>query len=124
MGWPTGLRPFCPKRTSASPSRRPPRSVSPFEQGVLRAEHGIPRGKVSTYQRIARHLGSAQAARAVGTALAHNPFPIIVPCHRAIRSDGTLGGFQGGVEMKRVLLEMEGGLIDGSGRVVPRELFY
>jgi len=80
---------------------------SPFQQRVLRAEHGIPRGKVSTYQRIAGHLGNAQSARAVGTALAHNPFPIIVPCHRAIRSDGTLGGFQGGVEMKRALLERD-----------------
>ena len=80
---------------------------SPFQQQVLRAEHSIPRGKVSTYQRIAGHLGSPQSARAVGTALAHNPFPIIVPCHRAIRSDGTLGGFQGGVEMKRALLERD-----------------
>jgi methylated-DNA-[protein]-cysteine S-methyltransferase len=97
---------------------------SPFQQKVLRAEHGIPRGGVSTYQRIARHLGNAQAARAVGTALAHNPFPIIVPCHRAIRSDGTLGGFQGGVEMKRALLELEGVLVDGSGRVVEGQLFY
>ncbi len=95
-----------------------------FQQKVLRAEHGIPRGKVSTYQRIAVHLGHPQAARAVGTALAHNPFPIIVPCHRAIRSDGTLGGFQGGVEMKRALLEMEGALIDGSGRVFSGQLFY
>ena len=91
---------------------------SPFQQKVLRAEHEIPRGKVSTYQRIGGHLGHPQAARAVGTALAHNPFSIIVPCHRAIRSDGTLGGFQGGVEMKRALLEMEGVLVDGSGRVV------
>jgi methylated-DNA-[protein]-cysteine S-methyltransferase len=78
---------------------------SPFQQQVLRAEHGIPRGRVSTYQRIAGHLGHPRAARAVGTALAHNPFPIIVPCRRAIRSDGTLGGFQGGVEMKRALAE-------------------
>ena len=97
---------------------------SPFQQKVLRAEHGIPRGKVSTYQRIAGHLGNPQAARAVGTALAHNPFPIIVPGHRAIRSDGTLGGFQGGVKMKRALLEMEGVVVDGSGRVVSRGLFY
>ena len=79
---------------------------------------------MSTYQRIAGHLGHPRAARAVGTALAHNPFPIIVPCHRAIRSNGTLGGFQGGVEMKRALLEMEGVLVDGSGRVVPGQLFY
>ena len=97
---------------------------SPFQQKVLRADHGIPRGKVSTYQRIAGHLGHPRAGRAVGTALAHNPFPIIVPCHRAIRSDGTLGGFQGGMEMKRALLEMEGILVDGSGRVASGQLFY
>jgi methylated-DNA-[protein]-cysteine S-methyltransferase len=97
---------------------------SPFQQGVLRAEHEIPRGEVSTYQRIAGHLGHPRAARAVGTALAHNPFPLIVPCHRAIRSDGTLGGFQGGIEMKRALLQMEGVLVDGSGRVVSGQLFY
>ena len=95
-----------------------------FQQKVLRTEHGIPRGKVSTYQRIAGPLVHPRAARAVGTALAHNPFPIIVPCHRAIRSNGTLGGFQGGVEMKRALLEMEGVLADGSGRIVPGQLFY
>jgi methylated-DNA-[protein]-cysteine S-methyltransferase len=97
---------------------------STFQQKVLRAEHGIPRGRVSTYQRIAGNLGHPRAARAVGTALAHNPFPIIVPCHRAIRSDGTLGGFQGGMEMKRTLLEMEGVLIDGSDRAVSGQLFY
>jgi len=97
---------------------------SEFQQKVLRAEHGIPRGSVSTYQRIAGYLGNAQAARAVGTALAHNPFPIIVPCHRAIRADGTLGGFQGGIEMKRALLEMEGILSNGFDRVVTRHFFY
>jgi methylated-DNA-[protein]-cysteine S-methyltransferase len=97
---------------------------SPFQQQVLRAEHGIPRGRVTTYQRIAGHLDNPQAARAVGSALANNPFPIIIPCHRAIRSDRTLGGFQGGVEMKRALLEMEGVSIDGSGRVVSGKLYY
>ena len=95
-----------------------------FQRKVLRAEHGIPRGRVSTYRRIANSLGNAHGARAVGTALAHNPFPIIVPCHRAIRSDGTLGGFQGGIEMKRTLLEMEGVLFDDSGRVISGEPFY
>ncbi len=97
---------------------------SEFQKKVLRAEHGIPRGRVSTYQRIANYLGNAQAARAVGTALARNPFPIVVPCHRAIRSDGTLGGFQGGIEMKRALLEMEGISLNGSDRVVSDQLFY
>lgn len=90
---------------------------SPFQQRVLRAEHAIPRGRVSTYRRIAAHLGNPNAARAVGTALATNPFPVIVPCHRAIRSDGSLGGYQGGTRMKRTLLEAEGISFDASGRV-------
>jgi methylated-DNA-[protein]-cysteine S-methyltransferase len=97
---------------------------SQFQQGVLRAEHGIPRGSVSTYQRIANHLGNRNGARAVGTALATNPFPIIIPCHRAIRSDGTLGGYQGGLGMKQTLLKMEGILFDASGRIVTEGFFY
>jgi len=97
---------------------------SKFQQEVLRAEHGIPRGSVSTYQRIAKHLGNSHGARPVGGALANNPFPIIIPCHRAIRSDGTLGGYQGGLEMKRTLLEMEGLTFNALGRVVTNEYFY
>jgi methylated-DNA-[protein]-cysteine S-methyltransferase len=97
---------------------------SQFQQKVLRAEHGIPRGSVSTYQRIANHLGNRNGARAVGTALATNPFPIIIPCHRAIRSDGTLGGYQGGLGMKQTLLTMEGIFFDASGRIVIEEFFY
>jgi methylated-DNA-[protein]-cysteine S-methyltransferase len=92
-----------------------------FQQRVLRAEHAIPRGSVSTYGLIAAHLGAPRAARAVGHALATNPFPIVVPCHRAVRSDGAPGGFQGGPAMKRVLLEREGVPFDESGRIaVPR----
>jgi methylated-DNA-[protein]-cysteine S-methyltransferase len=97
---------------------------SKFRQMVLRAEHGIPRGYVSTYQRIAKYVGKPSAARAGGTALASNPFPIIIPCHRAIRSDGTLGGFQGGLTMKRALLEMEGIPFTDFGRVATEDLFY
>jgi methylated-DNA-[protein]-cysteine S-methyltransferase len=81
---------------------------APFQKKVLLAEYAIPRGKVSFYSSIARRLNNPKAARAVGTALATNPFPIVIPCHRAIRSDGTLGGYQGGLEMKHRLLEMEG----------------
>jgi methylated-DNA-[protein]-cysteine S-methyltransferase len=81
---------------------------SEFQARVLRAEYGIPRGWVSTYGRIANHLGVPGGARAVGNALATNPFPLLIPCHRAVRSSGDLGGYQGGLEMKKTLLEMEG----------------
>jgi methylated-DNA-[protein]-cysteine S-methyltransferase len=90
---------------------------SEFQQRVLRAEHAIPRGSVSSYRLIAQHLGKRNGARAVGNALAKNPFPLIVPCHRAIRTDRSLGGYQGGLEMKRVLLEREGIRFDDAGRV-------
>ena len=96
----------------------------PFQRRALLAEYGIPRGRVSTYSRIAAHLGVPGGARAVGNALAANPFPIVIPCHRAIRSDGTLGGYQGGLAMKRILLEQEGLEIDGRGRVISPDLFY
>jgi len=94
-----------------------------FQKKVLRAEAGIPRGRVSSYGALALRLGSPGAARAVGTALARNPFPIVIPCHRAVRSDGRLGGFGGGLEMKRALLEMEGVRFDSKGRVT-RECFF
>jgi len=95
-----------------------------FQQEVLRAEHGIPRGYVSTYKRIAGHLGRPTSARAVGMALASNPFPIIIPCHRAIRSDGSLGGYQGGLDMKRKLLEMEGIIVTDTGCVSTNKYCY
>ena len=90
----------------------------PFQRRVLRMEYKIPRGMVSTYGRVARKLGHARAARAVGTALARNPFPVIIPCHRAVRSDRTLGGYAGGLPMKRKLLELEGFCFDHCGRVI------
>jgi methylated-DNA-[protein]-cysteine S-methyltransferase len=95
-----------------------------FQRRVLLAEYGIPRGYVSTYGRIARHLGVGGGARAVGNALATNPFPLVIPCHRAIRADGSLGGYQGGTPMKRALLAMEGVQISDQGRVVQPEVYY
>ena len=97
---------------------------SPFQRRVLLAEYQIPRGWVSTYGLIARHLGVPGGARAVGGALARNPFPIIIPCHRAIASDGSLGGYQGGLAMKRSLLEMEGMQFGPNGRIVAQRLHY
>jgi methylated-DNA-[protein]-cysteine S-methyltransferase len=95
-----------------------------FQQEVLRAEHEIPRGYVSTYKRIAEHIGRLKGSRAVGTTLASNPFPIIIPCHRAIRSDGSLGGYQGGLDMKRKLLEMEGITVADTGYISTLKYFY
>lgn len=97
---------------------------SAFQQKVLRAEHAIPRGRVSTYNLIAKHLDNPNGARAVGTALATNPFPIVIPCHRAIRSDGALGGYQGGLKMKRTLLQMEGIAFRDAVHVATRGFFY
>lgn len=99
-------------------------SCGEFQQHVLRAEHRIPRGSVSTYQLIAGHLGKKNGARAVGNALANNPFPLIVPCHRAIRSDRSPGGYQGGLDMKRVLLEREGIRFDDAGRAKCHSFYY
>ncbi len=95
-----------------------------FQRKVLFAEHGIPRGWVSTYGRLAGYLGVPKAARAVGSALATNPFPLVIPCHRAVRAGGELGGFQGGLPMKRMLLEMEGVEFDVSGRVRMMRVYY
>jgi len=95
-----------------------------FQRRVLLAEYGIPRGYVSTYGRIAEHLGIAGGARAVGNSLASNPFPIVIPCHRAVKHDGTLGGYQGGPRMKRKLLEMEGMKFTSSGKVMMSRVYY
>jgi methylated-DNA-[protein]-cysteine S-methyltransferase len=97
---------------------------SAFQQRVLRAERAIPRGRVSTYNLIAKRLANPKGARAVGTALATNPFPIVIPCHRAIRCDGALGGYQGGPDMKRNLLQMEGVSFRDADYVATRSFYY
>ncbi|MCK5539610.1 MAG: MGMT family protein [Deltaproteobacteria bacterium] len=95
-----------------------------FQKTVLLAGYAIPHGSVTSYGLLAAHLGKAKASRAVGTALATNPFPILIPCHRVIRSDRTLGGFGGGLQMKRALLEAEGVTFDKTGRVANHHLHY
>ena len=82
---------------------------SPFERSVWRALQEIPYGETVSYGEIARRVGQPSAARAVGLANGRNPIAVIVPCHRVIGADGTLTGYGGGLERKRVLLELESG---------------
>jgi methylated-DNA-[protein]-cysteine S-methyltransferase len=79
-----------------------------FARRVLRATNRIPYGQVSSYAGVAAGAGSPRAFRAAGTALGHNPLPIVVPCHRVLHSNGGLGGYTGGMERKRTLLSIEG----------------
>jgi methylated-DNA-[protein]-cysteine S-methyltransferase len=80
----------------------------PFQRAVLEACRAIGRGRVRSYGDLARSVGVPRGARAVGQVMASNPYPLIVPCHRVVRSDGTLGGFGGGLSMKKALLLSEG----------------
>jgi methylated-DNA-[protein]-cysteine S-methyltransferase len=84
-------------------------SLSPFQQKVLKPAMKIPYGTVETYGSLARKIGCPRGSRAVGSALAQNPFPLVIPCHRIIRGDGKPGGFSagGGVVLKKKLLQME-----------------
>src|SRR5687768_10347683 len=85
------------------------RGHSPFEQDVWRKALEIPRGEVRPYGWVAAEIGRPRAVRAVGTALGHNPVPLIVPCHRVVRTDGSIGQYSlGGPENKRTILAAEG----------------
>jgi methylated-DNA-[protein]-cysteine S-methyltransferase len=78
-----------------------------FQQQVWSALQAIPFGERRSYRDIAEGIGNAKAVRAVGAANGKNPIPIVVPCHRVVGSDGSLTGFAGGLEAKRMLLELE-----------------
>ena len=85
------------------------RGSTPFEQDVLRKTREIPRGEVRPYGWVAREIGRPAAVRAVGTALANNPIPYFIPCHRVVRTDGHIGNYGGGgPEAKKAILTMEG----------------
>jgi len=98
--------------------------LTEFSSKVLKQAYKIPHGKVATYSGLAAKVGNPRAARAVGTTLANNPFPIIIPCHRVVRADGKPGQFGGGSEMKKQLLEKEGIILDALGRVLPVYVQY
>jgi methylated-DNA-[protein]-cysteine S-methyltransferase len=81
--------------------------ASRFQQNVWHIVRTIPYGETRSYGWVADELGLPKAARGVGQAMARNPLPIIIPCHRVISSDGSLGGYGGGVEIKELLLRLE-----------------
>ena len=83
-------------------------SLTAFEKKVLIATLEIPRGKVKSYSWVASKAGSPGAARAAGNALGKNPYAPLVPCHRVIASDGSIGGYSGGIAKKKKLLSKEG----------------
>jgi methylated-DNA-[protein]-cysteine S-methyltransferase len=79
-----------------------------FRRRVLRAISRIPYGQTRSYTQMAASAGNERAVRAAGTACGSNPIPVVVPCHRVLRSGGALGGYGGGLPMKQALLELEG----------------
>jgi methylated-DNA-[protein]-cysteine S-methyltransferase len=84
--------------------------VGPFAKVVLTALQAVPFGAVTSYGGLSAAIGKPKAARAVGNALGSNPIPIVVPCHRVLRGGGKLGGYTGGLDIKRHLLALEGTL--------------
>jgi methylated-DNA-[protein]-cysteine S-methyltransferase len=85
-------------------------ALKPFQRAVLEAAQKIPFGETRSYGWIAKQIGKPRASRAVGQALRTNPIPIILPCHRVISGDGGLGGYAGGLSLKRKLLTLEGAI--------------
>ncbi len=98
---------FAGKRLTFDEIRVDLSEVSAFDRRVLGATARIPPGRVATYTEVARRAGNPRASRAAGNALHRNPVAIIVPCHRVLRSDGSLGGYGGGLHVKEWLLEHE-----------------
>jgi len=97
-----------------------------FQEAVLNLVKQIPKGKVTTYGEIAREItGSVRAARAVGQVVAKNPYPVVIPCHRVVRSNGDIGGYSLGVDKKIKLLCEEGIKIKGRKVLnLDKALFY
>jgi len=83
------------------------RGYSDFSQSVWRVVQRIPYGETRSYSWIAKEIGKSKSARAIGNALGKNPIPIIIPCHRVLKKDGSLGGFSSGLGWKRFLLDLE-----------------
>lgn len=100
---------FAGKKTDFSKFAVSLADVSPFFQKVYSALRGVKYGETVTYKELAKKTGTPSAVRAVGSAMAHNPIPLIIPCHRVIQSDGGLGGFSagGGIDLKKMMIDLE-----------------
>ena len=96
------------KRTNVDHQDQLEAKGTDFQKSVWQALLKIPYGKTSSYKEIAKTIGNPRATQAVGTAIGKNPFLIIIPCHRVIKADGSLGGFAYGSEVKSKLLKIEG----------------
>ena len=93
-------------------------SLTVFQFKVLKVTASIPFGETRTYQWVARTIGSPKAARAVGQALRRNPYPVVVPCHRVIKSDGSFGGYAGGPADRKIkLLDLEQNILNEKNRL-------
>jgi O-6-methylguanine DNA methyltransferase len=106
VGWAEKLRRYACGETTVLDGTLDLAQGTPFQQAVWKALLQIPCGETRTYGQIAEQIGRPRAARAVGQAVGSNPLPIVVPCHRVVASTG-LGGFGGGLAMKKRLLALE-----------------
>jgi methylated-DNA-[protein]-cysteine S-methyltransferase len=97
---------------------------TPFERAVYVATYKIPKGKVSTYKRIAEKIGRPKAYRAVANALHKNPLSPVVPCHRVVGSDGSFGGPTKGAEWRRAMVRKEGIPIEKNNVKLSKELLH
>jgi len=95
-----------------------------FQKAVLELVKQIPEGRVSTYGALAEAVGRKKAARAVGRALNRNPEPVKVPCHRVVKSDGSVGGYKHGAAKKEALLKSEGVRLTGDGVADFKKVFF
>lgn len=95
------------KHACVSPESLDFGNISNFKKVVLQTLSTIPRGQTISYAGLAEKAGYSGAARAVGSVMSSNPFPLIIPCHRVVRADGSVGSYQGGTVMKKFLLEAE-----------------
>jgi len=99
--------------------------LTPFQRLVLEKTREIPYGEVRSYQWVAREIGAKRAVRAVGTALAKNPIPFLIPCHRVVRTDGQIGRYSaGGSTMKSKIMAFEGVDVEGLAQLAKRRIRF